>query len=87
MGHAKRRERTGRRQNTRVSRRVKVKPMDPAAMCGAGTSVTRLFKVEERLDQTRIHHLVFFDRHGWYCEHGKQCQAVKDVRKFAKYRT
>jgi hypothetical protein len=29
-------------------------------------------------------HLVFFDRHGWYCEHGKQCAAVTDVRKFIK---
>jgi len=43
--------------------------MDPTEVCGRGTTVTRLFKVEEQLDQIRIHHLVFFDRHGWYCEH------------------
>lgn len=87
MNHPKRRNGKGRQQKPQVARRVKIKPMDPTAMCGAGTSVTRLFKVEERLDQTRIHHLVFFDRHGWYCEHGKQCGAVKDVQKFTKYRT
>ncbi len=86
MGQAKRRERDRREQDRGGSRKVKIKPMDPAAMCGAGTSVTRLFKVEERLDQTRIHHLVFFDRHGWYCEHGKQCGAVKDVQKFTRSR-
>ena len=28
-------------------------------------------------------HLVFFDRHGWYCEHGRSCHAVDDVRKLA----
>jgi hypothetical protein len=25
-------------------------------------------------------HLVFLDRHGWYCEHGRDCPAVKQVR-------
>lgn len=87
MSHPKRRDGKGRQEKSQVARRVKIKPMDPAAMCGAGTSVTRLFKVEERLDRTRVHHLVFFDRHGWYCEHGRQCGAVKDVQKFTKYRT
>ena len=87
MDQANRRNRRGRQHKTEGSRKVKIKPMDPAAMCGSGTSVTRLFKVEERLDQTRIHHLVFFDRHGWYCEHGRQCGAVKDVQKFTKRRT
>ena len=87
MGHPKRRAGRGAQQRNDASRMVKIKPMDPAAMCGSGTSVTRLFKVEERLDRTRIHHLVFFDRHGWYCEHGRQCGAVKDVQKFTKRRT
>ena len=87
MSHPKRRKGGGRSRSGEVSRTVRIKPMDPERMCGAGTSVTRLFKVEERLDQTRTHHLVFFDRHGWYCEHGKQCGAVKDVQKFTKHRT
>jgi len=55
-------------------------------MCGKGTSVTALYRVEETLDRTRIHHLVFFDRHGWNCEHGKQCSAVSDVQKFTRRR-
>jgi hypothetical protein len=87
MGRTKGRARTGRNQKADAVRKVKIRPMDPAAMCGPATSVTRLYRVEETLDQTRIHHLVFLDRHGWYCEHGRQCGAVKDVRKFTKYRT
>jgi hypothetical protein len=53
-------------------------------MCGKGTTVTQLYRVEEMLDGSRVHHLVFFDRHGWYCEHGKQCSVVKDVQKFTR---
>ena len=58
--------------------------MDPIEKCGKGTTVMQLYRVEETFDQTRIHHLVFFDRHGWYCEHGKQCGVVKDVQKFTR---
>jgi hypothetical protein len=67
-----------------VKRRVRVRPIDPVQMCGKGTSVTQLYRVEEILDRVRIQHLVFFDRHGWYCEHGKQCSAVSEVQKFAR---
>jgi len=87
MRRTKGRAQTGRKPKKEVVRKVRIRAIDPAEMCGSGTSVTRLFRVEERLDQTRIHHLVFFDRHGWYCEHGSQCGAVKDVQKFTKYRT
>jgi len=86
MARTKRRASTGRKGKATAVRKVRIKAMDPAEMCGPGTSVTRLFRVEERLDQTRIHHLVFYDRHGWYCEHGRQCGAVKDVQKFTKFR-
>lgn len=87
MRRQKRRADTGGSRKEEAGRKVKIKAMDPAQLCGPGTSVTRLFRVEERRDETRIHHLVFFDRHGWYCEHGKQCGAVKDVQKFTKHRT
>jgi hypothetical protein len=87
MARIKRRAKTGGKQEATAVRQVKIKAMDPAEMCGPGTSVTRLFRVEEQLDRTRIHHLVFYDRHGWYCEHGRQCGAVKDVQKFTKFRT
>jgi hypothetical protein len=73
-----------RKEKAEVKRSVRIKPMDPTQMCGKGTSVTQLYRVEERLDETRIHHLVFFDRHGWYCEHGKQCGVVKDVQQFTR---
>jgi hypothetical protein len=78
---------TRRKGKTEVRRTVKISAMDPIQKCGKGTTVTELYRVEERLDEARIHHLVFFDRHGWYCEHGKQCGAVKDVQKFTKRRT
>jgi hypothetical protein len=80
-----RRNLNGRRKGkAQVERKVKVRSLDPIQLCGKGTSVTRLYRVEETLDHTRIHHLVFFDRHGWYCEHGTQCSAVKDVQKFTR---
>jgi hypothetical protein len=80
-----RRNLNGRRKEKReVVRKVRIRAMDPTDMCGKGTSVTALYRVEETLDRTKIHHLVFFDRHGWYCEHGKQCSAVRDVQKFTR---
>jgi hypothetical protein len=72
------------KEKTKAGRKVKIRPMDPVLMCGKGTSVTRLYRVEETGDRGRIHHLVFFDKHGWYCEHGKQCGAVGDVQKFTR---
>ena len=73
-----------RKKKADVARTVRIRPMDPIEKCGKGTSVTQMYRVEERLNQTRINHLVFFDRHGWYCEHGKQCGVVKDVQKFTR---
>jgi hypothetical protein len=73
-----------RKEKTEPTRKVTIRAMDPIQKCGKATTVTRLYRVEETLDRTRIHHLVFFDRHGWYCEHGKQCGVVKDVQKFTR---
>ena len=63
---------------------VRVRELDPFARCGPRTSVEHLIRVEERLDGESSVHLVFFDRHGWYCEHGKACRAVDDVRRHGK---
>jgi len=70
---------------TEADRRVRVTEKDPTRMCGKGTGVERVFRVEEKDDKTRVMHLVFFDRHGWYCEHGAQCPAVSDVKKFIRH--
>ena len=59
-----------------------VKPLDPVRKCGSGTSVELLFKVVERVDARCTNHLVFFDRHGWYCEHGRTCPAVGHAKKY-----
>lgn len=62
--------------------RVAVRELDPQRMCGAGTSVQFLYRVDESVDGRASAHLVFFDRHGWYCEHGRSCPAVAHARKY-----
>jgi hypothetical protein len=62
--------------------KFRVTPLDPRKSCGPGTSVQRLFRIsEESGDGIVRSHLVFFDRHGWYCEHGRECPAVRYARK------
>jgi hypothetical protein len=49
--------------------------LDPRVVVGAATTVVHLVRV--RLSPTDAPHLVFHDRHGWYCEtHGVDCRAV-----------
>jgi len=62
--------------------RVAVKPLDPLRKCGPNTSVQFLYRVDEEVDGRSTAHLVFFDRHGWYCEHGRTCPAVGHAKKF-----
>ncbi|HWH52166.1 MAG TPA: hypothetical protein VN651_11545 [Gemmatimonadaceae bacterium] len=62
--------------------RFRVHEVDPRRVCGARTSVERLFRVDETNDTGARAHLVFFDRHGWYCEHSADCPAVPHARKF-----
>jgi hypothetical protein len=61
--------------------RVVVKPLEPQEKCGTGTSVQLLFRVDETVNGRSTKHLVFFDRHGWYCEHGRNCPAVGHAKK------
>ena len=63
-------------------RRVAVTPLDPLRKCGPNTSVQALYRVDESVDGRRTPHLVFYDRHGWYCEHGRSCPAVGDAKKY-----
>jgi len=63
-----------------ASSTFEVRQLDPIRKCGARTSVERLYRVDE-FDEARTRvHLVFFDRHGWYCEHGRDCPAVRHAR-------
>jgi hypothetical protein len=64
------------------ARRVAIKPLDPVQKCGPGTSVQFLYRVDESVDGRITAHLVFFDRHGWYCEHGRTCPAVGHAKKY-----
>jgi hypothetical protein len=63
---------------------VRVMDLDPVDKCGRGTTVQRLIRVDEMIDDAREAHLVFFDRHGWYCEHGRTCPAVGHARRHAE---
>jgi hypothetical protein len=58
----------------------RISELDPQAKCGAGTSVQFLYRVVERTEGVVRHHLVFFDQHGWYCDHGKECPAVAHAK-------
>ncbi|HEY0997714.1 MAG TPA: hypothetical protein VGD77_17125, partial [Gemmatimonadaceae bacterium] len=63
----------------------RVRQLDPRAKCGPGTSVEWLVRVDERLKDGRVEaHLVFFDRHGWYCEHGASCHAVAPAKRHVR---
>jgi hypothetical protein len=58
-----------------------VRELDPHLTCGPDTSVQLLYRIDERVNGAVRLHLVFFDRHGWYCEHGRDCPAVAHVKK------
>lgn len=60
---------------------LKIRELDPHRRCGPGTTVERLIRVDEQVDGRLEAHLVFLDRHGWYCEHGPGCHAVGYARK------
>jgi hypothetical protein len=64
-----------------VASEFQVRELDPQAKCGAETSVQFLHRVIERSEGRITNHLVFFDQHGWYCEHGRACPAVGHAKK------
>ena len=66
---------------------MRIRALDPQATCGSGTTVLQLFRVDDLPFGSGTTHLVFFDRHGWYCEHGRDCPAVAAVRKHEKLGT
>jgi len=61
--------------------RVVIRELDPQSKCGEGTSVQFLYRVDQTIDGRPTAHLVFFDQHGWYCEHGRTCPAVAHAMK------
>ena len=69
-----------------------IRELDPVRICGDRTSVIQLFRVDEtvvpngKAASSRQVHLVFNDRHGWYCEHGRSCHAVSAVMRHAGIR-
>ncbi len=65
---------------------VEVRELDPLRKCGPATSVQWMYRVTERTEGRATNHLVFFDRHGWYCEHGRTCSAVGLARKHKRVR-
>lgn len=68
---------------TAPERVMRVRELVPQSLCGKRTSVEHLFRVDERCGSEAQTHLVFHDRHGWYCYHGATCPAVGEVRRIA----
>ena len=66
---------------TAATELMRIRELDPQAACGQGTTVMQLFRVDDLPFGDDTTHLVFFDRHGWYCAHGRECPAVAAVRK------
>jgi hypothetical protein len=60
---------------------MRIRELDPQAACGEGTTVMQLFRVDDLPFGDDTTHLVFYDRHGWYCAHVRECPAVAAVRK------
>ena len=48
------------------------------------TTILSTGGVDEAVNGSKQVHLVFFDRHGWYCLHGRACPAVNDVRRMER---
>lgn len=85
-GSKSRKEPAKTRERPRAPERtvVRIRELDPYRKCGPGTSVERLIRVDEEVAGRKEAHLVYHDRHGWYCEHGRTCHAVKHARKGVK---
>jgi hypothetical protein len=60
---------------------MRIRELDPRSKCGTGTTVMQLFRVDDLPEDPPRVHMVFHDRHGWYCEHGRECPAVAAVRR------
>ena len=63
-----------------------VRALDPFQKCGPRTTVEQLYRVIEKTDHGPVSHLVFLDRHGWYCEHGRECSATDVGRRASRGR-
>jgi hypothetical protein len=72
----------GRKATTGSLVKIGVRALDPLRKCGPNTTVELLYRVDEMVDGRSTPHLVFFDRHGWYCEHGRTCPAVGHAKKY-----
>jgi hypothetical protein len=56
--------------------------LDPRAHVGDRSRVRGLYRVDFAIPPST--HLVFDDRHGWYCsQHGRGCDAVEVARRQA----
>ncbi|MEN9509681.1 MAG: hypothetical protein RLZZ621_2244 [Gemmatimonadota bacterium] len=56
-----------------------IEPLDARAIVGPRSAVEHLVRV--RMRPNDVPHLIFHDRHGWYCEeHGPSCHTVALAR-------
>ncbi|MBC8087603.1 MAG: hypothetical protein H7Z40_10065 [Phycisphaerae bacterium] len=63
--------------------RPHIERLNPKQVAGQRTAVTDIVRV--RIRSTEPIHLIFHDRHGWYCEtHGTSCIAVTYAKAFVQ---
>jgi hypothetical protein len=66
--------------------RPQIERLNPKQVAGQRTAVTEIVRV--RIRSTEPVHLIFHDRHGWYCEtHGTGCIAVTYAREYLQQTT
>jgi len=66
--------------------RPHIERLNPRQVVGQRSAVSDIVRV--RIRSTEPIHLVFHDRHGWYCEtHGPGCVAVPYARAFVQAET
>lgn len=61
----------------------RIERLNPKQVAGQRTAVVEIVRV--RIRSTEPLHLIFHDRHGWYCEtHGPGCVAVVYAKEFVQ---
>jgi hypothetical protein len=59
-----------------ATRLMRIRRIDPGGSCEAGETMLELFRMRNAAEGDDATHLVFLDRRGWYCAHGRDCPAA-----------
>lgn len=59
-----------------ATRLMRIRRVDPGRSMETGETVLELFRMTNAAEGGDATHLVFLDRCGWYCAHGRDCPAA-----------